>query len=72
MKRAGINPEQRQQVKDAFRILYRDGFTVTDAVAKMREAFPEGTPAREMAEFAATSPRGICRFAGDDEESADF
>ncbi len=72
MKRAGLNPEQRQHVKDAFRILYRDGLTVTDAVAAMRVAFPEGTPAREIAEFVASSPRGICRFAMTDDEAPDL
>jgi UDP-N-acetylglucosamine acyltransferase len=72
LKRAGFSIEQRQQVKEAFRILYRDGLTVTDAVAKMRAAFPEGSPAREMAEFAAVSKRGICRFALSDEEGSDL
>ncbi len=67
LKRAGLTPDQRQQVKQAFQVLYRDGLTVTDAVARMRERFPEGSPAREMAEFAATSKRGICRFAITDE-----
>ena len=72
LKRAGLTTEQRQQVKEAFRLLYRQGLTATDAVARMREAFPEGSPAREMAEFTATSKRGICRFtmAGDEAESA--
>jgi UDP-N-acetylglucosamine acyltransferase len=67
LKRAGYTPEQRQQVKDAFRLLYRDGLTATDAVARMRAAFPDGSPAREMAEFTAASKRGICRFAMSDE-----
>jgi UDP-N-acetylglucosamine acyltransferase len=70
MKRAGFTPEQRQQAKDAFRILYRDGLTVTDAVAAIRTAFPEPGPAQEMADFTAHSKRGICRFGLRDEGEA--
>lgn len=72
LKRAGFTIEQRQQIKAAFRVLYRDGLTVTDAVARMRDLFPEGSPPRELAEFAASSKRGICRLAMlDDDENSD-
>jgi len=68
LKRAGMTMEQRQQVKEAFHVLFRQGVTVTDAVARMRERFDDGSPAREMAEFAASSKRGICRFSMDDDD----
>lgn len=64
MRRAGMNPEQRRAVAAAFRILYRSGLSVRQALERLRAEFPDG-PAREMAEFAAASKRGICPFRGD-------
>lgn len=63
MKRAGLTLEQRAEVKEAFRILYRSEWTVSEAVARIREHFQEGSPAREMAEFVAASKRGICKLS---------
>mgnify|MGYP001037776702 CR=1 FL=1 len=63
MKRAGLTLEQRAEVKEAFRLLYRSDLTVSEAVARIRERFPEGSPAREMADFVAASKRGICKLS---------
>lgn len=70
MRRAGFSPEERLQVKRAFRLLFRSGLAPAEAVARIREAFSSG-PAREMADFAESSKRGLCGFgpAGRETES---
>jgi UDP-N-acetylglucosamine acyltransferase len=70
MRRAGMTPPQRAEVKKAFTLLYRSGLNVKQALEKIRAEFKEG-PAIEMADFVAASKRGICAFgggAGDEDE----
>jgi UDP-N-acetylglucosamine acyltransferase len=45
----------------AYRILFRQGLTVADAVAKMREAFGTLPEVEHLARFAETSARGLTR-----------
>jgi UDP-N-acetylglucosamine acyltransferase len=60
MRRAGINATGRKEVKEAYRILYRMGLTVQDAIVRIRESLPAGSPGLELADFAEGSTRGIC------------
>lgn len=71
LRRAGLTPDERLAVKRAFRILYRQGLNVTQAVAEMQAAFPAG-PAAEMWQFVAAAHRGICGLdaGGADDTSA--
>ena len=58
MRRAGMTPEERADVKRVFKILYGSGLNVTQALERIDEM---GTAAaREMAEFVRASKRGIC------------
>ncbi|MDI6774634.1 MAG: acyl-ACP--UDP-N-acetylglucosamine O-acyltransferase [Verrucomicrobiota bacterium] len=59
LRRAGFTPDQRGQIKEAFRLLYRAGLNVGQAVARIEQTFDSG-PAREMAEFVRNAKRGIC------------
>lgn len=73
LRRAGVPPEERRQIKLAFDRLYRSGLNVTQAVEKLREEFPAG-PAAELAAFITGSRRGICGFlrtasAGEEDEA---
>ncbi|MCX6996290.1 MAG: acyl-ACP--UDP-N-acetylglucosamine O-acyltransferase [Kiritimatiellaeota bacterium] len=61
LRRAGLTPEQRLQVKRAFLLLYRSGLNVTQAVARIRQEVPEG-PAWELCVFIEESQRGICAY----------
>jgi UDP-N-acetylglucosamine acyltransferase len=63
MRRAGLPPESRAEVRRAFRILYLSGLNVTQATEEIRAGFQAG-PALEICAFAEQSARGICRFAG--------
>jgi UDP-N-acetylglucosamine acyltransferase len=74
-RRAGVSPEERKQIKEAFKLLYLSGLNVTQAVDKLKTAFPTG-PAAEFAAFVEQAHRGLCRYGGSrmgetDGESAD-
>jgi UDP-N-acetylglucosamine acyltransferase len=61
LERRGFPRETRDALNAAYRFLFRDGRTVADAVARMREslcAFPE---IEHLARFAETSARGLSR-----------
>lgn len=70
MRRAGLSPEERRQVKAAFKMLYTSGLNVGQAVEPLKAAYPDG-PASEFAAFIEASKRGICRFAGNAAEADD-
>ena len=60
LRRSGMSAAQRQEVKDAFKLLYKSGLNTSQALAaaKERQWGPEGT---EFFEFvAASKKRGIC------------
>jgi UDP-N-acetylglucosamine acyltransferase len=59
MRRAGLSPAERVQVKRAFTLLYRSHLNVSQALERMRQEFTDG-PAMEIVEFASVSRRGIC------------
>lgn len=60
LKRRGFEPNQILNIKRAFKLLYRQGLTVSEAVEKMREldADVELTP---LIDFVQNSQRGIIR-----------
>ncbi len=74
LRRAGFAAAERTAVKRAFRLLYRSGLTVTEAVAAMRAEL-DSDAVRELSDFIETSKRGICSYireaAGGDEADAE-
>ncbi len=63
LRRAGFTPEQRLEIKRDFKLLYLAGLNYRDAVARIRAELPPG-PAHELADFVATSKRGLAGYAG--------
>ena len=61
LRRAGFSLNQREEVRQTFKMLYRSGLNITQALAKIRATFPTG-PAIEMADFIEASRRGVCGF----------
>jgi len=59
LRRSGMDPETRKEVKSAFRLLYQSGLTPSQATEKIRAEFTSG-PAIEMAEFVDAAKKGIC------------
>lgn len=70
MRRAGMSPADRQTVRRAFKILFRSGLNVAQALGRLKAEFPAG-PARDFWAFVEASKRGICAFGGTDGEEAE-
>ena len=59
MRRAGMTPQERSEVKQAFKILYKSNLNVSQAEERIRATFASG-PALEFCTFIDQSTRGIC------------
>jgi UDP-N-acetylglucosamine acyltransferase len=59
MRRAGMSPAERSDVKAAFKVLYCSGLNVSQARERISEQFSAG-PGREFYDFVLASERGIC------------
>lgn len=58
MRRAGIGPETRMEIKQAYRLLYRSGLNVSQAVEEMKKTLKSPEVAHMVA-FIEASKRGI-------------
>lgn len=67
LRRAGFTPAERLELKKVYRLLFRSGRNLGEAVALGRKEFTSG-PAKVLLEFAATTKRGICFDVGQDRE----
>lgn len=61
LERRGMTKEVVDALSGGYRLLFRDGLTVPDAVARLRERFPGVTEVEHLARFAETSARGLTR-----------
>lgn len=62
LRRAGFAREERQEIRAAYKILFRSGLRFSDAVAQVAEMV-ETDPGRRLTEFLrAPSKRGLMRF----------
>ena len=59
LKRAGFSIQARNEIKAAYRILYRQGYSITHAVEELK-AGGFGPEVQEIIDFIAKSKRGIC------------
>jgi len=60
MRRAGLSANDRDEIKEAFKLIYLSGLNTSQALEKA-EMMTLGAPAREFLDFVATSKkRGIC------------
>jgi UDP-N-acetylglucosamine acyltransferase len=63
MRRAGMAPTERQELKQVYRALFREGKNLREAVVGARKKFSSG-PAKTILDFIASSKRGICFDTG--------
>ena len=70
MRRAGLNANDRDGIKEAFKVIYLSGLNTSQALDKAK-TMTFGAPAREFLDFVAKSKkRGICPLkhgTGDDQ-----
>jgi UDP-N-acetylglucosamine acyltransferase len=61
LERRGFPATTCKALEGAYKILFREGRTVPDAVARMRAAYAEIEEVEILARFAETSARGLTR-----------
>ena len=62
LRRAGIKPAERDSFKQAYKLLYREGLSVSNALAEIQK-LPQATPLDVLIQFLRSSKRGICAGA---------
>jgi UDP-N-acetylglucosamine acyltransferase len=60
LKRAGFRPSDIAPLKKAYRILFRSGLKLEQALSRIEAECPTGHT-RHLVEFVRHSERGICR-----------
>jgi UDP-N-acetylglucosamine acyltransferase len=61
LRRRGVSEESITALKRAYRLLFRDGLTVPEAVDRIRSELPALPEVLHLAEFALSSERGLAR-----------
>jgi UDP-N-acetylglucosamine acyltransferase len=61
LERRGFSVETRAALERCYKVLFRQGLTVSDAVARMRGSYPAIHEVEVLARFAETSARGLTR-----------
>lgn len=58
LKRSGATPETLSQLKKAYKIVYRSGMTLENAIDKLKEITSECTEVKQFADFLTRSSQG--------------
>ena len=61
LERRGFTPAKREAIERAYRILFRDGLNLDEAVERLRTEFSGMDEIEHLARFAETSTRGLSR-----------
>lgn len=68
MSRSGVGPAARRNLKKAYRILYRSGLSLAQAVAVMEQDLESCEEVEHLLRFLRNAERGICRGRRDTTE----
>jgi len=63
LRRAGFSAEERMELKRLYRLIFRDGRILRDALAEASKEFCS-TPSKILLEFLAQAKRGVCADVG--------
>lgn len=66
LARANVAPEVRRDIKKAYKILYRSGNTLEQAIAEMEQELSSSEEIEHLLRFLRNVERGICRTRKDD------
>ncbi len=61
LERAGLNAEVVRSLGQAYRILFRDGLSIPNALARMESELPASPEMQHLIEFVRSSERGITK-----------
>jgi UDP-N-acetylglucosamine acyltransferase len=61
MERHGISDKAQSALKSAYKILFREGLSIPNALAKIEKKFPSLPEISHLIEFVRASERGISK-----------
>jgi UDP-N-acetylglucosamine acyltransferase len=61
LERNGVSEEAQACLKQAYKILFRDGLTVSNALAKIESELPQSPELKHLVHFVRKSERGISK-----------
>lgn len=61
LRRNGVNPDLRREIKRAYKILYRSNLNISQAVEKMDQELDASEEIEHFLRFLRNAQRGICR-----------
>lgn len=68
LRRGGFDPATRDQIKRAYKVLYRSGLNVSQALEVLERDF-QSPEIKHLVQFVKSSDRGICAAQGEEEET---
>jgi UDP-N-acetylglucosamine acyltransferase len=60
MRRLGLAPQVRAELRQAYRLLYRSGLNTSQALERLRQAGMTGSEVQRLIAFVEAAKRGIC------------
>jgi UDP-N-acetylglucosamine acyltransferase len=61
MERNGVSEKAQSALRQAYKILFREGLTIRNAVVKVEKKLPAGREIRHLVQFVRSSERGISK-----------
>jgi UDP-N-acetylglucosamine acyltransferase len=61
MERNGISKKSQMALRSAYKILFREGLTVSNAIAQMKKELPSSPEVKHLVQFLRASERGISK-----------
>lgn len=61
LERKGVSEEAQKALRQAFKILFKEKLTISNALTKIEEELPKLPEIVRLTEFARTSERGLCK-----------
>ena len=68
LERSGMAKKTQQEIEKAFRLLFRSGLSVKNAVDRIEKELPKDTELAHLLQFIRGSKRGLCGAVGKREE----
>ena len=61
LERRGVSEQAQTTLKQAYKILFREGLTISNALVKIEEELPQLPEIEHLVQFARTSERGLSK-----------
>jgi UDP-N-acetylglucosamine acyltransferase len=61
LERHGVSEEAHNALRQAYKIIFREGLTIPNALAKIEKELPPLPEVQYLAQFVRTSERGISK-----------